>query len=120
MGGPQLGPCDLAAKDRQLVAKHDDLQLHESLGTKTQRCKLQEASEHDIAKRPEQRPAPPKTMEQADDSTSEKRADRRGTELKHPTRRTDGLNADVAAGNGGYMIRKICDCHGAFAPCGSR
>jgi hypothetical protein len=45
----------LTPEHRQLVAEHHDFQLLELLGTKTQRRKLQKASEHDVAERPEHR-----------------------------------------------------------------
>ena len=59
IGRPQLRPSDLTAQHRQLVAEHHDLQLLELLRAKTQRRELQHAAKHEVAERPQQRPAPP-------------------------------------------------------------
>src|SRR6266536_1560485 len=54
INGFQLGATGLTPAHRQLVAEHHDFQLLELLGAKTQRPKLQKASEHDVTERPEQ------------------------------------------------------------------
>ena len=81
IGRPQPRPSNLTAQHRQLVAKHHDLQLLELLRAKTQRRELQHASKHDVAERPQQRPAPPWRRDGPRLYGSEG-----GTELTHPTR----------------------------------
>jgi hypothetical protein len=85
--GSQLGPSYLTPQHREFVAEHDDLELLELVRSKTQRRELQNTSKHDVAERPEQRPAPSMTTGRAPDSTDQNWPSRCGTELTHPTGR---------------------------------
>jgi len=53
IGGSQLGPNELAAKHRQFVAEHDDLEFLELGRTKTQAGELQDTPDQQVADRPE-------------------------------------------------------------------
>src|SRR6266508_3461563 len=59
IGRTQLGPSELATQHRELMAEHDDLELFELIRTEAQRRELQQALDHEVAERPEQRAAPP-------------------------------------------------------------
>src|SRR5439155_6254680 len=59
IGLTQLGPNGVPAQHRQLVAEHHDLELLELVGSKAQRSELQNASEYEVAERPEQGETPP-------------------------------------------------------------
>src|SRR6266571_3319745 len=59
IGSAQLGAISLATQHGEFVAEHNDLELRELIGAGAQYGELQQAPEHEIAERPEQRATPP-------------------------------------------------------------
>ena len=47
--GSQVGPSDLATEHRELMAKHDDLQVLELARAEAQRGQLQATTKHEVA-----------------------------------------------------------------------
>jgi hypothetical protein len=60
IGRAQLGPIVLATQHGKFVAEHNDLEFLELIGAEAQYGELQQAPEHEIAERPEQRATPPR------------------------------------------------------------
>jgi hypothetical protein len=102
IGSAQLGPSELATQHRELVTKHDDLELLELLRTEGQRRELQKAPEHEVAERPEQ-----ERLLQVDGTGDRlygrKPGPRRAIELMQTT----GSKIRVSSGNGGGRVLEL-------------
>jgi hypothetical protein len=69
IGGSRLGPSKLAAKHRQFVAEHDDLEFLELVRTKTQDGELQDTPDQQVADRAEHEGNSSSDKRRAADST---------------------------------------------------
>ena len=106
IGRAQLGPTELATQHRELVAEHDDLELLELNRAEAQRRELQQALDHEVAERPEQRAAPPGGPG-GDRPYGRVPAHQRRTELMHPTRQSRSRAFEIAG-----RLRSLVDHSG--------